>query len=87
LGGFPDPLPLIETRFAEALKDPEATNSRLKVLWIGCGRQDSLFPRSKNLDELLTRHSIRHTFLAIDGVHNYTVWRKFLVEYSPLLFR
>jgi enterochelin esterase-like enzyme len=76
-----------ETRFAEALKDPQATNARLKVLWIGCGQQDSLFPRSRNLSELLTQHEIKHTFRAIDGVHNYTVWRKFLAEYSPLLFR
>jgi len=76
-----------ETRFAEALKDPKATNAKLKALWIGCGQQDSLFPRSKNLSELLTRHEIKHTFRAIEGVHNYTVWRKFLAEYSPLLFR
>ncbi|HTX37303.1 MAG TPA: hypothetical protein VME43_19885, partial [Bryobacteraceae bacterium] len=63
------------------------TNAKLKVLWIGCGRQDSLFPRSKNLADLLERYQVRHTFLAIDGVHNDTVWRKFLAEYSPLLFR
>ncbi len=76
-----------ETRFGELLKDPAGTNAKLKALWIGCGRQDSLFPRSKNLADLLARYQIRHTFLAIDGVHNYTVWRKFLAEYSPLLFR
>jgi len=76
-----------ETRFGELLKDPAGTNAKLKVLWIGCGRQDSLFPRSKNLADLLERYQVRHTFLAMDGVHNYTVWRKFLAEYSPLLFR
>jgi enterochelin esterase-like enzyme len=76
-----------ETRFGDLLKDPKTTNARLKALWIGCGRQDSLFPRSKNLSELLTGREIKHTFREIDGVHNYTVWRKFLAEYSPLLFR
>ena len=76
-----------ETRFADVLKDAQAANARLKVLWIGCGRQDSLFARSKSLDELLTKHGIHHTFREIDGVHNYTAWRKFLAEYSPLLFR
>jgi enterochelin esterase family protein len=76
-----------ETRFADLLKDPAATNGKLKVLWIGCGQQDSLFPRSKNLSELLAKHEIKHTFRAIDGVHNYTIWRKFLAEYAPLLFR
>ena len=76
-----------ETRFAELLKDPQATNAKLKALWIGCGQQDSLFGRSKSLSELLTRHQIKHTFRATEGVHNYTVWRKYLAEYAPLLFR
>jgi len=76
-----------ETRFADLLKDPAGTNGKLKALWIGCGQQDSLFSRSKNLSELLTKHDVKHTFRAIEGVHNYTVWRKFLAEYAPLLFR
>jgi enterochelin esterase family protein len=76
-----------ETRFAEVLKDPQATNAKLKQLWIGCGQQDSLFVRSKSLSELLTKHQIKHTFRATEGVHNYTVWRKYLAEYAPLLFR
>lgn len=76
-----------ETRFAGLLKDPQATNAKLKVLWLGCGQQDSLFARSKSVSELLTKHDINHTMRAIDGVHNYTVWKKFLAEYTPLLFR
>jgi enterochelin esterase-like enzyme len=76
-----------ETRFAPMLKDSKTTNERLKLLWFGCGQQDSLFGRSKNLDELLTRYQVKHTFRATDGVHNYTVWRKYLAEYVPLLFR
>ena len=76
-----------ETRFAGLLKDSKSTNERLKVLWIGCGRQDSLFPRSNNLSELLTKYQVKHVFHPTDGVHNYTVWRKYLAEYTPLLFR
>jgi len=75
-----------ETRFAALLKDPKTTNERLKALWIGCGRQDSLFPRSQNLSELLTRYEVKHVFHPTDGVHNYTVWRKYLADYAPLLF-
>ncbi len=76
-----------ETRFAALLKDSRATNQKLKVFWIGCGQQDSLFPRSRNLADLLTKYEIRHIFHPTDGVHNYTVWRKYLAEYAPLLFR
>ena len=76
-----------ETRFAALLKDPKTTNQKLKVLWIGCGQQDSLFPRSKNLADLLDKYQVHHVFHPTDGVHNYTVWRKYLAEYTPLLFR
>jgi enterochelin esterase family protein len=76
-----------ETRFAALLKDPTSSNEKLKTLWIGCGRQDSLFPRSKNLSDLLTKNQIKHVFYPIEGVHNYTAWKKFLAEYAPLLFQ
>jgi enterochelin esterase-like enzyme len=75
------------TRFADLLKNPDGANARLPTLWIGCGKQDSLFSRSKNLSDLLDSHNIKHTFTAIDGVHNYTVWRKFLADYVQTLFR
>jgi enterochelin esterase-like enzyme len=76
-----------ETRFAALLKDSGGTNARLKTFWIGCGRQDSLFGRSNSLAELLTKYQVRHIFHPTEGVHNYTVWRKYLAEYAPLLFR
>ena len=76
-----------ETRFADLLAKPDATNAKLKVLWIGCGEQDSLFPRSKNLSELLAKKQVKHVFRATEGVHNYTVWRKYLAELAPLLFK
>jgi enterochelin esterase-like enzyme len=76
-----------ETRFAALLKDSKGTNEKIKTLWIGCGQQDSLFGRSKNLADLLTKYQVRHIFYPTDGVHNYTVWRKYLAEYAPLLFR
>jgi enterochelin esterase family protein len=75
-----------ETRFAGLLKDPKSTNQQLRTLWIGCGRQDSLFARSQNLSDLLTKYQVRHVFYPTDGVHNYTVWRKYLAEFAPLLF-
>ena len=76
-----------ETRFASLLKDSKATNEKLKSLWIGCGRQDSLFSRSQGLSDLLTKYQVKHIFHPTEGVHNYTVWRKYLAEFAPLLFR
>ncbi|MDQ6666128.1 MAG: alpha/beta hydrolase-fold protein [Acidobacteriota bacterium] len=76
-----------ETRFSEALKHPAATNEKIKTLWIGCGRQDSLFERSRKLSDLLDANKIRHTFRASEGAHTYTVWREYFAELVPLLFQ
>jgi enterochelin esterase family protein len=76
-----------ETRFQPALAEAKTTNERLNLLWLGCGRQDSLFGRSEKLSELLNARGIRHTFRATEGAHNYTIWRQYLSEFAPLLFR
>lgn len=88
VGAFSAAVPSdFETQFAAALKDPAATNAKLKVLWIGCGRQDSLFERSQKLSDLLNAHQIHNTLRATEGAHTYTVWRQYLAEFVPLLFR
>jgi len=76
-----------ESRFKPLLDDPDGTNRKLKQLWIGCGRQDPAFERNQKLSELLTAHKVRNTFHPTEGLHNFAVWRRYLVEVAPLLFR
>jgi enterochelin esterase family protein len=76
-----------ETRYAQALGDAKGLNAKLKLLWIGCGKDDSLFARSQKLSEFLKAHDIKHTFRSSEGAHTYTVWRLYLGELAPLLFR
>ncbi len=75
-----------ENRFNSLLGDPAGTNAKLKLFWIGCGQEDSLFERSRNLSTILTTHKIQHTFRATPGLHNYALWRRCLVEIMPLIF-
>ena len=75
-----------ETRFKPLLDHPERTNKKLKLLWIGCGRQDSAFERNQKLSELLTAHQVKNTFHATEGLHNFAIWRRYLIKVAPLLF-
>ncbi len=75
------------TRFQPLFADAKATNARYRLLWIGCGRQDPAFARSAEYEAILTKSGITHTFFAMDGVHNYVVWRRCFLETAPLLFR
>jgi enterochelin esterase family protein len=88
IGAFSAAIPGdIETRYASAFGDAAKTNAGLKTVWIACGKDDSLIGRSEKFTEFLKTKGIRHTFKATDGAHTYTVWRKYLGEFAPLLFR
>ena len=88
VGAFSSAVPgNFEGRFKSLLDDPAGTNKKLKLLWIGCGRQDPAFERNQKLSELLTAHQVRNTFHPTEGLHNFAVWRRYLAEVAPLLFR
>jgi enterochelin esterase-like enzyme len=66
---------------------PETANKKLHLLWIGCGTEDSLFPTSKAFSDFLDARKITHTFRQTSGAHTWMVWRRYLNEISPLLFK
>jgi enterochelin esterase-like enzyme len=63
------------------------TNKRIKLLWIGIGKDDFLLSGSKTLDAALTAGGVNHVFRITDGRHEWVVWRHYLREVAPLLFR
>lgn len=73
---FPD-------RFGHFLERPTPP----KLLWIGCGTGDLFLPGAKKLSEILTAKGIKHTLRETEGYHTWLVWRPYLAEILPLLFR
>jgi enterochelin esterase-like enzyme len=73
--------------FAATAANPQAVNQKLHLLWIGCGKDDSLMTASKAFDDFLSQHKIKHTFRESEGAHTWMVWRRYLNEVAPLLFR
>lgn len=73
--------------FAAIRADPKNSNAKLHLLWIGCGEQDGLFAASKSFDTYLNDAGVKHQFYSMPGVHSWIVWRHFLAEYAPQLFR
>jgi enterochelin esterase family protein len=58
-----------------------------KLFWFACGRQDFLLERNRAFDKLLTERHVRHVYRETEGPHTYSVWRQYLAEFVPLLFR
>jgi enterochelin esterase-like enzyme len=69
------------------LNGAEALNRDLKLFWIACGKKDFLFQRNGEFDALLKDKGIRHEFVETEGDHSWPVWRRYLTEFAPKLFR
>lgn len=68
------------------LKNPEHSNSSLRLLWIGCGEDDFLLSRNESLNASLKEAGIEHVYRITPGGHAWPVWRGYLREIAPLLF-
>jgi len=64
-----------------------STASRLKLLWISCGRDDGLFNANQQFVDWLKTKSIQHEWNPVAGGHNFRVWRRNLAELAPRLFK
>ena len=42
--------------------------------------------QNQEMDKALTEHGVRHTFVPMEGGHEWTVWRRGLEEFLPLVF-
>ena len=66
--------------------DPKVANHLLRLLWFACGKSDGLMRPNEEMDKALAEHGVRHTFVAMEGGHEWTVWRRGLEEFLPLIF-
>jgi enterochelin esterase family protein len=69
------------------LGDSAAANTKLRLLWIAVGRDDFLRKRNEEFVATLDAKAIRHTWKLTEGGHAWPVWRGYLAEFAPLLFR
>lgn len=76
-----------EESVAAALRDSDDTNRKLKTFWIAIGKDDFLLSRNKQFDELLTSKNIKHVYKITEGNHSWPVWRRYLAEFAPMLFK
>jgi enterochelin esterase family protein len=77
-----------EQRSEAFLKNADQVNKTVKLFEISCGDKDTLaFAGSKNLDEVLKKHNIKHETHISGGGHTWINWRQYLNAYAQKLFR
>lgn len=76
-----------EKSVAAGLGDPKAVNRDLRLFWVACGDKDFLFQRNRDFHAVLQGKGIRHEYVETEGDHSWPVWRRYLVDFTPKLFR
>jgi enterochelin esterase family protein len=83
----------VPTNYNELIKDAvdqgAAFNQRIKLLWFGCGTDETAFhDRQKALQELLVKSGIKAQYFVSKATnHEFQTWRRCLHEFAPLLFK
>jgi enterochelin esterase-like enzyme len=72
--------------FGPLAADAQATNAKLRLLWIGVGKDDNLFGATDSFSKFLDQSKVKYTYKTIPGAHTWIVWRQFLQEIAPQLF-
>ncbi len=89
VGGFSSSAPQgdRDREFAGLVANVAQTNQQLKLLWIGCGEDDFLLERNQQYVQWLKEKGIQHNYRQTEGGHDWSVWRKYVAEFLPLLFQ
>jgi enterochelin esterase-like enzyme len=85
-GAVGGPFMNAEAEFSEALSKPEILNSRLRLLWVSCGKQDFLYQANRQFVDMLKGKDVKVLFRETEGSHVWSVWRNYLNETAPMLF-
>ena len=78
--------PSFEERNKTVLDDSKLKEG-LKLFWFGTGKDDSLVETSRATVEMLKKHQFDVVYHETAGAHTWIVWRDYLNEFVPQLFR
>lgn len=86
IGGFSSSVPTAKN-VASALDNADATNAKIKLLWIACGKDDFLLKRNEEFIAVLKEKGIKYDWHLSEGGHSWPVWRTYLAALLPKLFQ
>ena len=76
-----------EKYFPELVSQPEATNAKLKLLWLGVGKDDFLYQPALAFEAYLKEKKLAHQSFVTEGGHTWMNARHYLAETLQLFFK
>jgi enterochelin esterase-like enzyme len=80
-GGLGNDLP------AQFPKLGPGANTDLRLLYISCGTEDRLIDANRKFVEFFKSKGVTATLRETPGAHTWTVWRRNLADFAPMLFQ
>jgi enterochelin esterase family protein len=77
----------INERAPGVFSDSVKINKELRLLWIGCGKDDPRSPGHSKLADDLSQKGIHHVVYNVPGGHEWPVWRRELERFMQYLFK
>src|SRR5262245_12340839 len=71
----------------ELVKDTADATSKLRLLWLSCGKDDGLLNISQRFHDVLVEKKVPHIWHVEPGSHTMAVWKNDLYLFSQRLFR
>jgi enterochelin esterase family protein len=86
IGAFSSAVPK-SPKLDDLISKAKAKKDKLNLLWIGCGNKDFLFQANQKFITRLNTDNIKHVAHITSGGHEWRLWRIYLNELVPLLFK
>jgi enterochelin esterase family protein len=83
---IPQTGPTWEQQHMKVLDDAKLKKG-LKLFWFATGKDDFLLGTTRATVDMLKKHGFEVTFNETSGGHTWLVWRNYLNEFAPQLFR
>ncbi len=77
----------LETTYASIISNPDNTNKKLRLLWVGVGTEDFLYNDVSTFMNYLTAKKINYKSLVTGGGHTWMNVKTYLAETAQLLFK
>lgn len=77
----------IEKNFPFITSNPETTNSKLKLLWVGVGDEDFVYDGAVKFMDYLKSSNVKYTARVSGGGHTWMNVKAYVAESVPLLFK
>jgi enterochelin esterase family protein len=74
-------------QYASYFTSLEHGGPRFRLFWLACGTQDRVIASHRKFEKWLKEKRVTFSSKETSGAHTWMVWRRFLTELAPLLFR